>query len=191
MYSRAVFKITVARKWHHYAWQVVMPYMLLTLAVFAAVAPVSPEHVGERQLNTVALLFSSVGLRYILRDFLPDATSDTLLEYFVSFSLLFFLVSAVGVGLVYKFPTSSVKKDGDDAYHQGDLILWLVLAGLWLVGHVVFFWRAWAAWTVQQKPVKNPLSKPDKGEHKLVPIHNLLYVVVLPAARARHRPGPL
>ena len=97
----------------------------------------------------------------------------------------------MGVGLVYKFPTSSVKKDGDDAYHQGDLILWLVLAGLWLVGHVVFFWRAWAAWTVQQKPVKKPLSKLDKGEHKLVPIHNLLYVVVLPAARARHRPGPL
>ena len=173
VYSRAVFKITVARKWHHYAWQVVMPFMLLTLAVFAAVAPVSPEHVGERQLNTVALLFSSVGLRYILRDFLPDATSDTLLEYFVGFSLLFFLVSAVGVGLVYKFPTdSSAKKDSDEAFRQGDLIFWLVLAGLWLVGHLVFLWRARAAWAVQQKPVK-PLGTLDKGEHKLVPIHNM------------------
>ena len=153
VYSRAVFKITVARKWHHYAWQVLMPYMLLTLAVFAAVAPVGPEHVGERQLNTVALLFSSVGLRYILRDFLPDATSDTLLEHFVTFSLLFFLLSAAGVGLVYKFPSHSLELGGESEYHQGDFIFWLALFDLWLAGHLLFFWRAWTAWVVQQKPV--------------------------------------
>ena len=73
VYSKIIFEVHVARRPSHYVWSLIIPFMMLTLALFAAVAPVSWEHVGERQLNTVALLFSGVGLRFVMRESLPDA----------------------------------------------------------------------------------------------------------------------
>jgi hypothetical protein len=73
-YSRCRFIIYASRKYIHLLWQLVFPYMICTISAFL-MASIPPYHIGERLQVLMSLLLASVGLRFVLQNYLPDASS--------------------------------------------------------------------------------------------------------------------
>lgn len=92
-----------------------------------------------------------MGLRFVLQNYLPDAASDTLLESYVLFSIIFFLATGVGIAVVAAVPGASIA--------AANMWCWLLLGAIWVGGHLYFFWKARRAMESAIQP-KRPNSLP-------------------------------
>lgn len=91
-------------------------------------------------------------MRFVLQNYLPDAASDTLLESFVLFSIIFFLTAGVGVSIVAAVPS--------EAAAAANTWCWVILAAIWVGGHLFFVWRARHAMQALLQPPKPNSSSP-------------------------------
>ena len=145
-YSLQRFEIHVSRDPTHYIWHMILPFEMLVFSVFAAVAPIKAENTGERMQVICALFLASIGLRYILRDYLPDTSSHTLLETFSTGCLLFFFATGISVGLVSKYPAGDnpLLRDlpsSDNPRNPSNALMWALLSAVCVLGHLYFFFR--------------------------------------------------
>jgi len=143
-YSRCRFLIYTDRKWKHLFNSVVIPYMVCTMSTFT-ISAIDATSVGERLQVVSALLLTGVGLRFVLQNYLPDSASDTLLESYVLFSILFFLFCAVGVAIAAKVGAHVL---------LADEVVWATLAAVWVCAHLHFCRRYRAAVAALAEPPK-------------------------------------
>ena len=183
VYSRARFFVVVNRKATHYLMQLVVPYVVCTLAVFN-VAAIDPLSIGERLHVVTELLLTGVGIRFCacvasrpfffklaarlltpppsfpedMSNYLPDAASHTLLESYVQACLVFFLVAASGMAIVAKEVLGQCRIEGASDCSP-DAVFWGALAAAWVSAHALFTWRACAARRRRVGPSSVPLSQ--------------------------------
>lgn len=158
----------IARKSQFYITNLILPLFFVTSTIFVSFTH-DVESIASRLSACATTLLTSINFRFVIHSYLPNVPYSTYLDMYSMGSIAF-------ITIVFGWHAYSIKQLNRLTYAQLDMYIFIIFAGIFILGHILFIIFAWILPKQRQKKFLKmmPETMNKSDDKQLIELENLL-----------------